>query len=112
MKDQEFITSFNAVAGGLHLVNKNNGWWEKPRNDYELICLIHSELSEGTEALRHGNMPSDHIPDFSGIEEEYADAVIRIMDHAAARNWRVAEAILAKISYNATRGYKHGGKQA
>jgi hypothetical protein len=71
---------------------------------------MHSELSEALEALRNGNQPDDHIPEFTGAEAELADVVIRIMDVAAAKGWRVAEAIMAKTSYNKTRPFKHGGK--
>lgn len=74
------------------------------------IALVHSELSEMLEAIRHGNPPSDHIPEFSGAEEEAADVVIRLMNICAQRGWRLAEAIEAKIQYNATRPHKHGGK--
>lgn len=72
---------------------------------------MHSELSEALEALRHGNKPDDHIPEFSGVEAELADVVIRILDYAEARGLRLAEAIEAKILYNSTRPRRHGGKK-
>ncbi len=72
---------------------------------------MHSELSEALEALRHGNGPSDHIPEFSGVEEELADVIIRICDVAQERGWRVAEAIIAKMAFNATRPHRHGNKK-
>ena len=69
---------------------------------------MHSELSEALDWLRQGNPPSDHIPEFSGAEEELADTVIRIMDYAKGRGWNVAEAIIAKLGYNAQRPRLHG----
>ena len=51
--------------------------------------MTEHELSEALEGLRHGNPPSDHIPQFSSVEEEFADVIIRIMDHARARGFRV-----------------------
>jgi NTP pyrophosphatase (non-canonical NTP hydrolase) len=80
------------------------------RNDGEMIALMHSELSEALEGYRHGNPPSDHISEFSALEEEMADVVIRVMDYAQARNLNVAMAIIRKLEFNAGRGYKHGGK--
>ncbi len=69
---------------------------------------MHSELSEALEAMRHGNPPDDKIPEFSGVEAELADAVIRIFDYAGARGLRLGEAIVAKAQFNKSRPPKHG----
>ena len=106
-----FEESFDKTALRAYKINRDNGWWEQDRNDGELIALMHSELSEALEALRHGNPSSDKIVNFSAIEEELADVIIRIMDMAFARGFRVGDAVEAKLLYNKTRGYKHGGKE-
>lgn len=100
-----------ALARSIHDTARRKGWWDKERNDGEMIALMHSELSECLEAIRHRNPPSEHIPQFSGAEEEFADTVIRILDTCYARGWNLSGAILAKMAFNEGRAYKHGGKE-
>ncbi len=72
------------------------------RNDGEIIALMHSELSEALEDLRHGR--DKHV----GVE--LADCVIRVMDFAEAREIDLEKEILKKIEKNKKRKYKHGKK--
>lgn len=106
-----FTEAFNRLADQVHANARAKGWHKEDRNEGELIALEHAELSEALEGLRHGNPPSEHIPEFSAVEEELADVVIRIMDHAKAKGHRVAEAIIAKVAFNTTRPHMHGGKR-
>jgi NTP pyrophosphatase (non-canonical NTP hydrolase) len=109
--NDEFVESFNWLASGINQTAIEKGWWKGDRNDGEILMLMVSELAECLEALRHDNPPDDHIPEFTGVEAELADTIIRIMDFAFAKGHRVAEALIAKIEYNKNRPHKHGGKK-
>lgn len=89
-----------------------HGFWsevDRPdRNDAEAIALMHSELSEMLESVRRGNPPSKKIPNFTETEEEGADLLIRFFDWAQGRDLRIAEALFAKMAYNAKRPHLHG----
>jgi len=67
-------------------------------------------ISECTEAARTGNPSSTKITGFTAMEEELADAVIRICDMAAYRGMDLGGAIEAKAEYNRHRPERHRGK--
>ena len=105
---ESFLTGFHHLQMEIHENAVAHGFWDKPRNDGEMIALMHSELSEMLEGLRHDNPPSEHIPSFSAAEEELADLFIRAMDMAQARGYRIDYAMLAKHEFNKNRERKHG----
>jgi NTP pyrophosphatase (non-canonical NTP hydrolase) len=122
---------FRATAQEVHATARAKGWWDsrdgmerlsasespalleftKATLDAACIALIHSELSEAIEAARAGDPPDDKIPEYSGVEAELADVIIRIMDIAAHRGWRVGDAVEAKMEMNRGRSRMHGGKK-
>lgn len=104
------IDIINSLIKKAHQNAVAHGWWEEERSFGELIALMHSELSEALEYDRKGNGQSDHIPEFTGVEEELADVVIRIFDYCGRKNLRLGEAVIAKMKFNESRPYKHGKK--
>lgn len=77
-------------------------WWDKERNVGELLCLIHSEISEAMEGYRK-NKRDEHLPQRLSIEVELADALVRIFDLAGGLNLSLGEAFAEKLCYNQSR---------
>ena len=81
----------------------NHGWWETERPVPEILCLIHSEVSEALEAYRNH--------DTENFAEELADIAIRLLDASEGYGIDLESEILKKHEINKTRSYKHGGKK-
>jgi NTP pyrophosphatase (non-canonical NTP hydrolase) len=112
------MTNSNNIENGLkelvnvvHQANVKAGWWSDlntgestvgKRNVGEILCLIHSEISEAMEGYRK-NLMDDKLPHRPMLEVELADAVIRIADLCGAHNLDLAGAILEKMAYNSKR---------
>lgn len=106
------MKNLNDYSAECHTANMK--WWismttgEKlERNKGELICLMHSELSEAMEGERK-NLMDDKLPHRRSAEVELADTLIRIFDYAAAFGYDLEGAYQEKMAYNAQReDHKH-----
>jgi len=96
----------------IHRTAIEHGWWDRDRPIGEVLMLAVTELAEAMEAHRDGNPASAKISAFSKVEEELADTIIRILDLAEGRGFDIEGALRAKMAYNETRPYRHGGKRA
>lgn len=101
----------NYLRDVCHGEARDAGWWHDlcsgesligKRNIGEMLCLIHSEISEAMEGHRKG-LQDDKLPHRPGVEVELADAVIRIADLAGAMNLDLGGAIAEKLAYNRSR---------
>lgn len=91
------------IQEAVHVNAVNHGWWEREREIPELLCLIHSEVSEALEAWRVYNE--------AGFNEELADIIIRLLDMAQWLGIDLEKEILKKHEINKARPYRHGNKR-
>lgn len=112
----DWAANFNGMCDMSFENHVNKGFHTETLTLPHYVGMIVSELGEAIEADRtvtlnkQSPVLSDKIPGFTLVEEEMADAVLRIMDYAGLNRLRLGEAIIAKHRYNTTRPFKHGKK--
>lgn len=74
------MIDFNELEQTCYNNAKAKGFWDNPRNFGEAIALCHSEVSEAYQGFVMGNPPDDKLPQYSSVDTELADVVIRLMD--------------------------------
>lgn len=113
----------------IHAGNVERGFYEHPATFPDRCMLIVSEIAEAVEAHREGRsaerddvhqalrMSAMEMTPFVGffrdkvkdtVEDEIADAIIRLLDLSGYMHIDIDAHVAAKLSYNATRGIRHG----
>lgn len=117
----------NELATKIFNNAKSKGFHETEHNIGQMLCLIHSEVSEALEAHREDkyadlktfeklsdfNRPSHDLFSFESnikntFEDELADVIIRVLDLCAYKNIDIEKHIALKMEYNSRREHKHG----
>ena len=117
----------NNLAKEIHENAKSKGFFDSEKNIGEMLCLIHSEVSEALEADRknkYADLPKfEELLEIEGeqhfdfafkhtikdtFEDELADVVIRVLGLCAFKGIDIESHIKAKMRYNSTRPHKHG----
>jgi NTP pyrophosphatase (non-canonical NTP hydrolase) len=130
----------NELSKEIYENNKAKGFYDDKKNIGEMLCLIHSEVSEALECDRKDKYAdislfdriktklesyqevkkiNDAFEPFKQsfedaikdtFEDELADIMIRVMDLAAFKEIDLEWHIKAKMKYNSMRPHKHGKK--
>src|SRR5688572_10578278 len=119
----------NQLAKEIHENAKSKGFFDAPKNIGEMLCLIHSEVSEALECDRKDKYCSNKtVIEVNEIENdiafqaafkmlvkdtfgaELADILIRDLDLAAFKEIDIEQFIKAVMRNNSLREHKHGKK--
>jgi NTP pyrophosphatase (non-canonical NTP hydrolase) len=117
------------LAKEIARINRANGWFEGRRSINDELMLIVGEVAEAHEEDRKGKGPGQRYYSHlgvartsahneeqglnkpEGIPSEMADILIRVLDFCWRYNIDIDAVVEEKLAYNATRGYRHGGKR-
>lgn len=128
MTNKQLIQGTRALVQKIYDIEDTLGWHDEPTNLSDRLNNITAEIAEIWEEWRNHHEPTETYYECQtthcelsqeyckncefgkpcGIPSEFADIIIWIMDYCAEVGIDIAEMIVEKAEYNATRTYRHG----
>jgi NTP pyrophosphatase (non-canonical NTP hydrolase) len=91
----------NSLMRRVRELADSKGFSSRPERIWEMLALIHTEVSEATDAYKKGQ-PAELVG------EELVDAIIRILHLLSALDLDAAELFEHKMSVNWSRPHRYG----
>lgn len=104
---RDITYALDALAMETYQISEDHGFHDGEDDNNLLksfmrLALIHTEVAEATEELRHAEVDWDKFAD------ELADIIIRVVDLAEVHDLSIGDAVVQKMEKNRGRPYKHG----
>lgn len=96
----QILTGLSLLQVQAHKSARQHGFWEKTRTSGEILGLVQRDVLNASLAVYKCKGESSNLPGFTVLEEELADAIIRLFDFAGGYELRLSSAIISKLQYN------------
>jgi NTP pyrophosphatase (non-canonical NTP hydrolase) len=103
----EVTRALNSLQLEAYAISDDHGFHGEPDDrsipmSFMRLALIHTEVAEATEELRHKEI------DWAKFVDELADIIIRTVDLAEVHGLNIGDAVTSKMEQNRARPFKHG----
>jgi len=120
LKVVKVVSGLTKAAKEINNDNKAKGFYDREFNIGERLMQVVGELGEALESDRKGFHYKENLDDTNpseynfmkmvkdSMEDELADAIIRLLDMVGYMNINIDAHINYKLAFNKTRESKHG----
>lgn len=112
-QDSPFALMFGVMLANVRKNCEDKGWYDEPVTFPESMMLLVTEVAEAVDVWRkHGFDDIGHLTGGKpeGVGSEFADVLIRLLDSCNRFGVDLFAEYQAKMTYNATRPYRHGDR--